>query len=115
MVSTIALADAKAGLSSVVRDVSRGKAEYVITVRGVPQAMIVPVPKNAPKELKARGILAGKRPVASREAEKAAYAKALEEKYADPARCRLHPRRPASSGAHSRHDVRQETTAASFL
>lgn len=84
MVSTIALADAKAGLSSVVREVNSGRAEYVITVRGVPQAMIVPIPKEAPRKLKARGALAGKRPAMTREAEKAAYAKALEGRYANP-------------------------------
>lgn len=84
MVSTIALADAKAGLSSVIRDVSNTGKEYIVTVRGEPLAMIVPMPQPAPKTPKAMGMLAGKRPVASREAEKAAYAKALEEKYGDP-------------------------------
>lgn len=84
MPSTIALGDAKAGLSSVIKHVSDTGAEYVVTVRGVPRAMIVPLPKLAPKKLKAMGMLAGKRPIASREAEKAAYAQALEAKYADP-------------------------------
>lgn len=86
MSTAIALADAKAGLSSVIRDVSEHGVEYVVTVRGVPSAMIVPVPKPAPRKLKAKGMLAGKRPVATREEEKAAYADALGEKYANPSR-----------------------------
>lgn len=84
MVSTIALADAKAGLSSVIKEVSRGKTEYIVTVRGEPQAMIVPVPNDVPKTLKAKGILAYRHPVESRDAEKAAYIRALEDKYANP-------------------------------
>lgn len=84
MVTTIALANAKADLSSVVKNVSQGKGEYIITVRGKPQAMIIPVPKEAPKVLKAKGILKNKRPLSSHDAEKSAYAKALEEKYANP-------------------------------
>lgn len=85
MVSTIALADAKAGLSSVIKDVSDGRAEYIVTVRGEPRAMIVPMPKQSPEVLKAKGILSGKRPAATREAEKAAYIESLGKKYANPA------------------------------
>lgn len=84
MTSTIAIADAKASLSSVIRHVGETGAEYIVTVRGEPLAMIVPMPKPAPKKLKAAGMLAGKRPPVSREEEKVAYAKMLEEKYADP-------------------------------
>lgn len=84
MVSTIALSDAKAGLSSIVKNVSKGKAEYIITVRNEPKALLVPVPKSAPRELKAQGILKGKRPAAKREAEIASYKQALEKRYADP-------------------------------
>lgn len=84
MASTIAIADAKAKLSSVINHVGKTGAEYIVTVRGEPVAMIVPVPQPAPKKLKAAGMLAGKCTVVSREDEKAAYAKMLEEKYADP-------------------------------
>lgn len=82
MSTTIALTDAKATLSSVVKKVSESGNEYVITIRDKPAAMIVPIPKPAPTKLKAMGMLAKKRPVASREEEKASYAEALEEKYA---------------------------------
>ena len=85
MASMIALSEAKAGLSSVIKDVYKSGKEYIITVRDVPSAMIVPVPKPVPVKLKARGMLAGKRPVATREEERASYIEALEEKYANPA------------------------------
>lgn len=42
-----------------------------------------PMSNPALKQLKARGMLAGRRPVVSREVEKASYAKMLEERYAD--------------------------------
>lgn len=84
MVSTIALANAKADLSAVVKNVSQGKGEYIITVRGEPQAMIVPIPKEVPKVLKAKGILKNKKPLRTRDAEKEAYVKTLEVKYANP-------------------------------
>lgn len=83
MSASIALAEAKAHLSSVVRRVDETGAEFVVTVRNRPCAMIVPVPKPAPRKLKAAGALAGRRPAASREAEKAAYREALEAKYVD--------------------------------
>ena len=67
MAASIALAEAKANLSSVVRRVDETGAEFVITVR----------------KLKAAGALAGKRPKVSRTEEKAAYQKALEAKYVD--------------------------------
>ena len=78
MAASIALAEAKANLSSVVR-----RAEFVVTVRNRPCAMIVPIPKPAPRKLKAAGALAGKRPKVSRTEEKATYQKALEAKYVD--------------------------------
>lgn len=83
MAASIALAEAKANLSSVVRRVDEMGAEFVVTVRNRPCAMIVPIPKPAPRQLRAAGALAGKRPVASREAERAAYRQALEGKYVD--------------------------------
>lgn len=83
MAQTIALSDAKAGLSSVINQVSKAGVEYIVTVRDKPAAMIVPIPKSAPKELKANGMLAGLRPVATREEEKRAYRQALEDKYAN--------------------------------
>lgn len=45
MTSTIALDDAEAGLTAVVRQVTDAGARFIITVRGVPSAMIVPIPK----------------------------------------------------------------------
>lgn len=83
MVASIALAEAKANLSSVVRRVDETGAEFIVTVRNRPCAMIVPLPKPAPKKLRAAGLLAGKRPAAPRAAEKAAYLEALEAKYVD--------------------------------
>ena len=82
MAASIALAEAKANLSSVVRRVDETGAEFVVTVRNRPCAMIVPIPKPAPRQLRAAG-LAGRRPVASRETERAAYRQALEAKYVD--------------------------------
>ena len=83
MAASIALAEAKANLSSVVRRVDETGAEFVVTVRNRPCAMIVPIPKPAPRKLKAAGALAGKRPKASRAEEKAAYQNTLEAKYVD--------------------------------
>lgn len=82
---TIALTDAKAELSAVVRDVGERGQRYILTVRGEPLAMIVPMPKPAPKVLKAAGMLAGMRPKVSHEEEKAAYAAILEGKYGNTA------------------------------
>ena len=75
MAASIALAEAKANLSSVVRRVDEMGAEFVVTVRNRPCAMIVPIPKPAPRQLRAAGAL--------REAERAAYRQALEAKYVD--------------------------------
>ena len=55
MAASIALAEAKANLSSVVRRVDETGAEFVVTVRNRPCAMIVPIPKPAPRKLKAAG------------------------------------------------------------
>lgn len=85
MIKAIVQSDAKAGLSSIARNVHNGGGQYEITVRGVPSATTVPIPKSASAEPKATGMLAGKRPVATRAGEKAAYRLELEAKYADPA------------------------------
>ena len=85
MATTVALSEAKAGLSSLVKNVHETGAEYTVTVRGVPLAMIVPVPPAVPAKPKALGMLAGKKPVATREQEKAAYRRDLEAKHANPA------------------------------
>ena len=84
MAATVALSEAKAGLSSLVKSVHETGVEYTVTVRGVPLAMIVPVPPATPTKPKALGMLAGKRPVATREQEKAAYRHDLEAKHANP-------------------------------
>lgn len=86
MEATLALSDAKAGLSAIVRDVRDTGAHYVVTVRDRPAAMIVPLPKPAPKQLRGYGALAGMRPRASREDEKAAWAEAMEAKHGEAAR-----------------------------
>lgn len=85
MTSTIALGDAKARLSAVVRQVKVADARFIITVRGIPSAMIVPIPKAAPTQPHSRGILANRKPIADRAEESAAYREALEQKYAYPA------------------------------
>lgn len=84
MNATIPLAEAKAKLSSVIQDVKGLGVEYVVTVRGVPSAMIVPISKAPLGKPKGKGLLAGKRPVATREEERVTYAEALEGKYANP-------------------------------
>ena len=83
MAASIALGEGKADPSSGGRRVDETGAEFVVTVRNRPCAMIVPIPKPAPRKLKAAGALAGKRPKASRAEEKAAYQNALEAKYVD--------------------------------
>ena len=82
--STISHADAKATLSKVVSDTATKGRRYVITVRNVPKAMIVPIPKPMPQTASAFGMLAGLRPAATRSLEREAYAEALEERYANP-------------------------------
>lgn len=83
MPTAIPLSDAKSGLSGLVKRVHETGAEYTVTVRGVPLAMIVPVPTPAPTKPKAKGILAGKKPITTRDREKAAYRHDLEAKYAN--------------------------------
>ena len=83
MAASIALAEAKANLSSVVRRVDETGAEFVVTVRNRPCAMIVPIPKRPPRQLSATWALAPRSPLASRETERAAYRQALEAKYVD--------------------------------
>lgn len=83
--TTLPLSEAKAGLSAVVKDVGETGARYVITVRDRPSAMLVPIPKPVPDRLKGYGALAGMRPRATREDEKAAWAEAMEEKHAQAA------------------------------
>lgn len=79
--TTIALSDAKAGLSALVQSVQDKGASYTITVRGMPAAVIAPLPPTSPKKLKAFGALAGKRPSATRDQEKAAFAAAMEARH----------------------------------
>ena len=84
--STVALSEAKAGLSSLVREASESGASYVITVRNVPLAMIVPMPKPRPKALKAFGVLSHGANAEARAKEEGAWARAVEEKHANVAR-----------------------------
>lgn len=83
MTDTIAIADAKANLSAVVKTVQDKGATYILTVRGVPSAMITPIPQQPPKTLKAKGVLSGLRPKAGREEERESYREALEARYAN--------------------------------
>lgn len=82
MATVITLTQAKAKLSDIVREVVEKRTEYVLTVRGISSALIVPIPEKAPKSLKAAGILAGTGPMACRTEERAAYRKDVEERYA---------------------------------
>lgn len=82
MATAIALAEAKAGLSSIVRSVKEHESKYIVTVRGEPFAQIVPLEKQAPKECKGFGILKGMRPPVSPGEEKAAWLEAMEAKHA---------------------------------
>ena len=83
MPATIPLSEAKSSLSSLIKDVSETGSEYIVTVRDKPAAMIIPMPmpKPKPNSLNAFGALAGKRPVASPEEEKASWAEAMEAKH----------------------------------
>lgn len=51
------------------------------TEAGVTQNLTAPTPKTPSQRLKATGMLAGIRPIASRAEEKAAYQKVLEKRY----------------------------------
>lgn len=62
MSQSISLSTAKARLSAVVREAGSTDAEYVITVRGVPTARIVPIPKRAARDLRGFGALKTDRP-----------------------------------------------------
>ncbi len=84
MSTIVPLSEAKAGLSSLVKNVHETGTEYTLTVRGVPLAMIVPIPTPVPTKPKAMGLLADKKSTATREQEKAEYSRALETKYANP-------------------------------
>lgn len=66
MSTVIPLVEAKARLSSMIQDVKGIGTEYVATVRGVPFAMVVPVPKPAPEHPRAKGVLAGRKPTGPR-------------------------------------------------
>lgn len=81
----VPLSEAKSRLSALVKSVHETGAEYTVTVRGVPLAMIVPVPAPTPTRARAMGILAGKKPISTRDQEKTDYCRELEAKYADPA------------------------------
>ena len=81
MPATIPLSEARSSLSSLIKDVSETGSEYIVTVRDKPAAMIIPMPKPKPNSLNAFGALAGKRPVASPEEEKASWAEAMEAKH----------------------------------
>ena len=83
MPTTIPLSKAKSGLSAIVRNVDETGAEYLVTVRGRPAALIAPVPEPTPKRPRAFGILKGMRPIASPEDEQQAWAEAMEAKHAD--------------------------------
>lgn len=78
------LSEAKSRLSALVESVHETGAEYTVTVRDVPPAMIAPVPEPAPTKARAMGILAGKKPIATRDQEKAGYCRELEARYANP-------------------------------
>lgn len=81
----VPLSEAKSRLSALVKSVHETGTEYTVTVRGMPLAMIVPVPAPTPTKARAMGILAGKKPISTRDQEKTNYCRELEAKYADPA------------------------------
>ena len=87
MSTTIAIADAKANLSSVIKRVGDFGEAYTVTVRGVPVAKIVPVVPTSPKKHGGFGALAGKRPAVAPELEKESWAEAMEEKHGKAAGC----------------------------
>lgn len=79
------LSEAKSRPSALVESVHETGAEHTMSVRGVPLAMIAPVPASAPTKARAMRILAGRKPIMTRNQEKAYYRRELEAKYADPA------------------------------
>ena len=81
MVESIPLAEAKARLSAVVRDVGSADVEYVITVRGVPAARIVPVDGARPRALAGFGALRTDRPPLTAEEAHAEWRRAAEARH----------------------------------
>lgn len=77
----VPLNEAESCLSALVQNVHETGAEYAVTVRAVPLAMIVPVPSPMPARPRAMGRLAGKRPIATRDQERAAYQRDLEARH----------------------------------
>lgn len=80
----VPLSEAKSRLSALVKSVHETGAEYTVTVRDVPLAMIAPAPASAPANARAMGILAGRKPIMTRNQEKASYRRELEARYANP-------------------------------
>lgn len=81
LATKIGSAEAKAGFSALIRNVDEKGAEYIVTLRDRPVAMIVPMRKSGAATAHGFGSLAGKRPVASREEEKSAFAEAMETRH----------------------------------
>ena len=82
MSDSISLATAKAHLSAVVKEVSSTESEYVITVRGVPMARIVPMPKRQPRELRGFGSLKTDKPPMPLDEMHGEWRKAVEREHA---------------------------------
>ena len=79
----IGLADAKADLSSIVSRVELQGTPYVITRYNRPVAMLVSVPRTAPRTTKARGMLAPYADGRRRSLEEGAFLRAMREKHGD--------------------------------
>ena len=82
MSGSISLANAKAHLSAVVKEVSSTESEYVITVRGVPMARIVPMPKRQARELRGFGSLKTDKPPMPPDVMHGEWRKAVEREHA---------------------------------
>lgn len=81
---SIPLSDAKAHLSSIIRDVRDADKEYTITLRSKPVARVVPISSSVPNASSTRGLLSKYASQQAREAERTAFADAVEERYANP-------------------------------
>ena len=84
MTCAIPSGKAGAGLSPAAKDARGPGADNAVVAHGGPSSTTTPISESAPVKLKAKGMLAGKRLVASRGEERASYAESLEEKYANP-------------------------------
>ncbi|MDO4437451.1 MAG: hypothetical protein Q4B77_05825 [Coriobacteriaceae bacterium] len=80
----VGLADAKANLSGLVARVEQAREACVMMRYNRPAALLVPLPEEAPRTAKARGMLSKYADPSKLSQEEGAFARAVIANYADP-------------------------------